>query len=196
MGDSEPESVQPPSPPTRPRGSWLNFGRRLGQRRPASIDAGQPASPGPTSPLFSTTTSTNDISTNDYGTLPRNRSAYRIGPSRRGSSSPSSPIVTLPSAGLGGPGGGNLSRASSTSIFRTFRRPKSAYDRVLEQSAADEANTYINGIRFYYSTFTSIDWLHDAIKDSTRVLNLRRRRSLRGRLVNALDRSLGAFAAC
>lgn len=43
----------------------------------------------------------------------------------------------------------------------------------------------------WYSSFTSIDWLHDAIKDSARTLHIRRRKSVRGRLLNAVDRSIG-----
>ncbi|KAF8325186.1 chloride channel [Cantharellus anzutake] len=61
---------------------------------------------------------------------------------------------------------------------------------VLEENNTD-ADTYINGIRFWYSTFTSIDWLHDSIKGSARALRLRNRRSLTGRIINAWDRSLG-----
>jgi chloride channel 3/4/5 len=48
-----------------------------------------------------------------------------------------------------------------------------------------------NGIRVWYSSFSSIDWLHDAIKDSMRMYRLRRHKSLRGRLDNAADRSMG-----
>jgi chloride channel 3/4/5 len=48
-----------------------------------------------------------------------------------------------------------------------------------------------NGVRVWYSSFTSIDWLHDAIKDSTRLYRLRRRKSVRGRMQNATDRLMG-----
>lgn len=194
MDDSEQDSARQPNPHVPAQSSWLSFGRRLAVNRPESIDVRpessprQTSSPGPNSPLFSAT----PTPTGDYGTLSRSRSNLRIGASRRSSTSPSSPFVPLPGAGGGGPS--HLSRVSSGSIFRNFRRPKSTYDRVLEQSAAEDENTYINGIRFYYSTYTSIDWLHDAIKDSTRILSLRRRQSLRGRITNAVDRSLGTFA--
>lgn len=184
MDDSEGESVQS-LPAQRPsQRSWIDFGRRFGSLRRASVDVaganGQTMSPGPNSPLFS---QSNGPPPNDYGTLPRLRSTRA---SRRSSMSPASPLPTG-----AGTSGRILSRASSTSIFRTFRRPKSAYDRVLELGASDDTNAYINGIRFYYSTYTSIDWLHDSIKDSMRVLHLRRRRSLRGRIATLLDRSLG-----
>ncbi|KIO28067.1 hypothetical protein M407DRAFT_72341, partial [Tulasnella calospora MUT 4182] len=50
----------------------------------------------------------------------------------------------------------------------------------------------VNGVRVWYSSFTSIDWLHDAIKDSSRILRLRKKRtSFRGRLRNLADRSVG-----
>ncbi|EJU02325.1 clc channel [Dacryopinax primogenitus] len=48
-----------------------------------------------------------------------------------------------------------------------------------------------NGIRVWYASFSSVDWLHDAIKDSMRLLRLRRRHSVRGRVLNNLDRFVG-----
>ena len=61
--------------------------------------------------------------------------------------------------------------------------------------AGDEADQEgaikTNGIRVWYSSFTSIDWLHDAIKDSARQSALRRRRSKRGRVRRQLDRAVG-----
>jgi chloride channel 3/4/5 len=42
-----------------------------------------------------------------------------------------------------------------------------------------------------YSSFSSIDWLHDAIKDSVRFSRLRKRKSLRARVRLFLDKSLG-----
>jgi chloride channel 3/4/5 len=48
-----------------------------------------------------------------------------------------------------------------------------------------------NGIRVWYSSFTSVDWLHDAIKDAVRRTRLRRRKSVRGKFRLILDRSLG-----
>ncbi|KAG9098568.1 hypothetical protein FRC06_006214 [Ceratobasidium sp. 370] len=87
------------------------------------------------------------------------------------------------------------SRPNST-FFGTFgRRPPTAYDGARNvdtvQEGLEDEGARINGIRVWYSSFTSIDWLHDAIKDSARTLRLRRRRSARGRLLNAADRSVG-----
>lgn len=74
-------------------------------------------------------------------------------------------------------------------------RPVSAYDRPAFVSEREpvEANTDMktNGIRVWYSSFTSVDWLHDAIKDSTRRSRLRKHKSLRGKLRRQLDRSIG-----
>ncbi|KAK1230447.1 hypothetical protein PQX77_006457 [Marasmius sp. AFHP31] len=74
-----------------------------------------------------------------------------------------------------------------------FQRPISAYDALLESK--DDANAgmdaKINGIRVWYSSFTSIDWLHDTIKDSVRFARLRRGRSLRSRIRLVFDKSLG-----
>jgi chloride channel 3/4/5 len=48
-----------------------------------------------------------------------------------------------------------------------------------------------NGFRVWYSSFSSIDWLHDAIKDSARFSRLRRGKSIRSRVRLAFDKSLG-----
>ncbi|KZT71831.1 hypothetical protein DAEQUDRAFT_749819 [Daedalea quercina L-15889] len=76
------------------------------------------------------------------------------------------------------------------------QRPISAYDKapVSEpDSESPEANADVktNGIRVWYSSFTSIDWLHDAIKDQARQARLRKRKSRRGRILRQLDRSMG-----
>ena len=72
-------------------------------------------------------------------------------------------------------------------------RPISTYDDPIPDIGTVEAHAdaKINGIRVWYSSFTSIDWLHDTIKDSLRFSRLRRRNSLRGRLWLAFDKSLG-----
>lgn len=45
-----------------------------------------------------------------------------------------------------------------------------------------------NGVRDWYSTYTTIDWMHDAVKDSVRLRRLRRRRgSVAGFVKNLLD---------
>jgi chloride channel 3/4/5 len=85
-----------------------------------------------------------------------------------------------------------------SSIFRT-QRPISAYDAYFPllddqpegQDLDTEGVVRVNGIRVWYSSFSSIDWLHDAIKDSTRLYRLRRHKSLRGRMRIASDRLMG-----
>ncbi|KAF8264176.1 chloride channel [Lactarius quietus] len=82
------------------------------------------------------------------------------------------------------------------SIFRT-QRPISAYDSTAltrkpgEPDLDAEGVVRANGVRVWYSSFTSIDWLHDAIKDSTRLYRLRRHKSVGGRMLNASDRVMG-----
>jgi chloride channel 3/4/5 len=82
------------------------------------------------------------------------------------------------------------------SIFRT-QRPISAYDapslarKPNEPDLDAEGVVRANGVRVWYSSFTSIDWLHDAIKDSTRLYRLRRHKSVGGRMLNATDRLMG-----
>ncbi|KAI0358560.1 hypothetical protein OH77DRAFT_1494220 [Trametes cingulata] len=78
-----------------------------------------------------------------------------------------------------------------SSYFAT-QRPISAYDKPVGQETLEpEGAVKTNGIRVWYSSFTSIDWLHDAIKDSARQARLRRHKSKRGRIRRQLDRSIG-----
>jgi chloride channel 3/4/5 len=88
-----------------------------------------------------------------------------------------------------------LRSSSSTSIqninFGRLSRPISTYDDPLKAKAGADADAKVNGIRVWYSSFTSIDWLHDAIQDSLRFSRLRKHKSLRGRLRLVFDKSLG-----
>lgn len=70
----------------------------------------------------------------------------------------------------------------------------------------EEDGRRANGTRVWYTSYVTIDWLHDAIKESTRVRRLRSRarRSLRGAIINSWDRFqgwllatlIGALTAC
>lgn len=83
---------------------------------------------------------------------------------------------------------------SSILSFGRLSRPISTYDDPHVKGAAEvdaDADAKVNGIRVWYSSFTSIDWLHDTIKDSLRFSMLRKRKSLRGRLWLTFDKSLG-----
>ncbi|KAG1900670.1 chloride channel [Suillus fuscotomentosus] len=102
---------------------------------------------------------------------------------------------------------GTISVPDSPSAFSTtftqsthyrripHQRPISAYDAQLVNANADAAETDIdvrtNGFRVWYSSFTSIDWLHDSIKDSVRFARLRRGKSIRSRVRLVFDKSLG-----
>ena len=87
----------------------------------------------------------------------------------------------------------------TTSTFRRSylggQRPISAYDAPLlkPKGAAPDAGPGVvaNGIRVWYSSYSSVDWLHDAIKDSARRFRMRKHRSFRGRMRNRIDRSVG-----
>ncbi|KAH6910369.1 voltage-gated chloride channel [Coprinopsis sp. MPI-PUGE-AT-0042] len=79
-------------------------------------------------------------------------------------------------------------------------RPISAYDAPLAHNKdadgedtllASDQDAKINGIRVWYSSYTSIDWLHDAIKDSLRYSRLRKRKSVRAQVRLAFDKSQG-----
>ncbi|KAI0775828.1 chloride channel [Trametes elegans] len=133
-----------------------------------------------------------------YGTLPssaragnsKHKSTFRT---RRGLSA--LPNIRIPKAGRWtNPPTPTLPTPRSllgNSYFAT-QRPISAYDKPVGQETLEsEGAVKTNGIRVWYSSFTSIDWLHDAIKDSARQARLRRRKSTRGRIQRQLDRSVG-----
>ncbi|QRW21592.1 ClC voltage-gated chloride channel protein [Rhizoctonia solani] len=116
-----------------------------------------------------------------YGTMPRTQSQRTLHPFP----SPDGPLL-----------GVNLRSNRPTSFFGTLgRRAPAAYDGQTNidtvQETGEDEGARINGVRVWYSSFTSIDWLHDAIKDSARTLHIRRRQSARGRLLNLVDRSTG-----
>ena len=79
------------------------------------------------------------------------------------------------------------------SFARLSARPLSTYDEPLQNADGKitDADAKVNGIRVWYASYTSIDWLHDAIKDSLRFSKLRRRKSFRSRLELMFDKSLG-----
>jgi chloride channel 3/4/5 len=134
-----------------------------------------------------------------YGTLPHfntKKPGFRM---RRGL--PALPVLGVSGHNVRSPSTsptqqryGTLDRSSS--IFRS-QRPISAYDAPLRGGRPGEADldtesvVRANGIRVWYSSFSSVDWLHDAIKDSMRMYRLRRHKSVRGRMHSAVDRFMG-----
>ncbi|WRT68309.1 uncharacterized protein IL334_005285 [Kwoniella shivajii] len=66
-----------------------------------------------------------------------------------------------------------------------------ADDEMLEDDEGERAN----GTRVWYSSYVTIDWIHDAIKESSRVRRLRvgAHKSLRGKFINGWDRFQGWF---
>lgn len=87
----------------------------------------------------------------------------------------------------------SYSTFSDLSFARFNTRPISTYDEPLHTKSGEvpDADAKINGIRVWYTSFTSIDWLHDAIKNSARFSKLRKRKSVRSRIRLSFDRSLG-----
>ncbi|KDQ57485.1 hypothetical protein JAAARDRAFT_130295 [Jaapia argillacea MUCL 33604] len=151
--------------------------------------------------------------TASYGTLPP-----RPVPTRTESFRKKHSLPALPGLHIGRNNSGRSGKASASnppsphtpgsaidfqSIFNTLRqnqRPISAYDRPLLESKPDtssnasvagEPDAKTNGIRVWYSSYTSIDWLHDAIKDSVRRSRMLKRKSVKGRVRRQGDRLLG-----
>jgi len=134
-----------------------------------------------------------------YGTLPRRR------PSKKGSQASegrrgrdSNPVFSIFNRVQSTARSITGEQTSARNTIRDFAfgrlntaRPISAYDAVNGGEEGDGGDAKINGIRVWYSSFTSIDWLHDAIKDSLRFSRLRKRKSIRARFRLAFDKSLG-----
>ncbi|GJF00679.1 chloride channel [Phanerochaete sordida] len=138
-----------------------------------------------------------DAPRTDYGSVPvnprRKQSKARLN-LRRGISSLQGLVIPKAISAPGTPAGTSpVSFVEHLSYLR--ERPISAYDKPNyadnREPGNAEGDVKTNGIRVWYSSFTSIDWLHDAIKDSARQARLRRRKSLRGKTRRAMDRTVG-----
>ncbi|EMD37662.1 hypothetical protein CERSUDRAFT_114309 [Gelatoporia subvermispora B] len=130
-----------------------------------------------------------------YGAAPHPLLRKRSQKRRVISALPRLRIPLLTKSNAGSPSPSPRSHVSFRDSYLASQRPISAYDApvVRDTLGVGEPETQVkaNGIRVWYSSFTSIDWLHDAIKDSVRQARLRRGRSTRARLRRQLDRSVG-----
>ncbi|KAH0589057.1 hypothetical protein H2248_004829 [Termitomyces sp. 'cryptogamus'] len=165
--------------------------RLIGIGTGTSPDIGAPDSPSDDVPNGSATESTSlPFSRTSYGTLPTRalkteRRAVPQPPRLSFSSlKRSSSIPTVPST---------PSLRDLTFSRLGIQRPISAYDAPPKSKNDVDADAKINGIRVWYSSFSSIDWLHDAIKDSARFSRIRKRKSFRSRVRLVIDKSLGWF---
>ena len=134
-------------------------------------------------------------SASQYGTLPPSKKSSHIGFGFLRRHTLASP--KLPNISLSHPASPILDspvsfRGLSSSYFSN-QRPISAYDAPLayQANSEDDLHAHTNGIRVWYSSFSSIDWLHDAIKNSIRFSRLRRGKSIRSRVRLLLDKSIG-----
>lgn len=66
---------------------------------------------------------------------------------------------------------------------KPYDDPRALQD--LNQGAAN------NGVRTYYASFQTVDWIHDAIKETSRLRRLRGIRGFRGAVINTWDRLQG-----
>ncbi|KAL1701528.1 chloride channel [Schizophyllum commune] len=202
------EETAPPTPPAWRRERLLRIGSSFTVNLPADIEREHADATLPSVSPHEPPTDTERTPlrrpapqerSTSYGALPTQTvsSISRLGrrrhiahitiPGRKTYSTPPSPdALRSPS----------LSRSVTDRFRRLSQRPISAYDAPLvkdrDHADADaDLDAKINGIRVWYSSFTSIDWLHDAIKDSVRFSRLRRRHSVRARVRLAFDKSLG-----
>lgn len=136
--------------------------------------------------------------TTSYGTLPNSARTRKVKSKlnlRRGISSLQG--ITIPKSSISTPGTPVATTPLSIREHLSYLRdrPITAYDRAnfkdSQEPGVEEGDVKTNGIRVWYSSFTSIDWLHDAIKDSARQARLRRRKSVRGKFRRQVDRSVG-----
>lgn len=201
------------APPTSPGGPSSTTWRRerllrIGTSPQPTPDRSVPATPSSIEPVeLSPSEHTSLQYTNDngaslasYGTIPARRRPLKKDSFNNFSSQRS--LSQFPSLSFLNRTTSNSSRPRSPSILRdlafsrlSVQRPISAYDAPLrsKDDIEPDADAKINGIRVWYSSFSSIDWLHDAIKDSARFSRLRRRKSVRARVRLAIDKSLGWF---
>ncbi|KAK0552634.1 hypothetical protein OC846_002807 [Tilletia horrida] len=70
---------------------------------------------------------------------------------------------------------------------KPYDDPRALQD--LNQGAAN------NGVRTYYASFQTVDWIHDAIKETSRLRRLRGIRGFRGAVINTWDRLQGWIIA-
>ncbi|GAA5980042.1 hypothetical protein JCM10908_001509 [Rhodotorula pacifica] len=199
-----PRSAPPaaaPQPPTGERTpllrSMASFGpddlRRKSQRvsqllfhhdERSSADDSSPLLPPPTTPVRASASHDDGAySDNDDWLSPaRSRTGARRTRSRARSSI------------LGAAGGSLKSR----------RTPRRGYDAEFAAELEGEGG---NGVRSWYDNFTTVDWLHDAVKHSIRLRRVRRLKrtlGLRGQLINLWDGAqgwvlvtlIGFFTAC
>ncbi|KAJ3790799.1 chloride channel [Lentinula aff. detonsa] len=108
---------------------------------------------------------------------------------------PRSANNSQPSSPMFSPSLRNLSNLSFSRIGN--QRPISAYDATFHSESKDDGDLGMNmdakknGVRVWYSSYSSIDWMHDAIKESLRFSRLRKKKSLKARIRLAFDRLLG-----
>lgn len=85
----------------------------------------------------------------------------------------------------------NVSSSIGLSLHRTQTRYDDDSDN--EYDDGEDEGKLANGTRVWYSSYVTIDWLHDAIKESSRIRRIRHlaTRSVRGGIANAWDRFQG-----
>lgn len=137
-----------------------------------------------------------DQAPGSYGTIPTRNPSQKFLTLRNFSSiSGHLPAVsTSPTRPVSAPNVSPTSFRGAGSYFGINKqRPISAYDApLIDHTESDEdLHARTNGIRVWYSSFSSIDWLHDAIKDSVRFSRLRRGKSLRSKIRLLVDKSIG-----
>lgn len=92
----------------------------------------------------------------------------------------------------------NLKQATSSSNYQSItggnNGPKTPKFKVYDDQRFQEDLQQTgqgNGIRVWYESYTTIDWIHDAVKESSRLRRLRSIKGYRGILLNLWDRLQG-----
>ena len=129
-----------------------------------------------------------------YGSLPSPKQ-FLTGRFRRKKSPSLPPIETASARSLSNPPSWSPAKERATlkrtQTISAYDAPKSAFEPdfgFLTESRISD--TKLNGVRVWYSSFSSVDWLHDAIKESSRLWRLHSRKSTRGKILSAIDRSV------
>lgn len=86
---------------------------------------------------------------------------------------------------------GGLTRQRQLGARKRSKQDIRAYDDARFEDEMNLPGSGGNGIRVWYESYTTIDWIHDAIKESSRLRRIRNLKGLRGFAVNSWDRLQG-----
>ncbi|KAJ9474068.1 putative Anion/proton exchange transporter GEF1 (putative) [Pseudozyma hubeiensis] len=86
---------------------------------------------------------------------------------------------------------GGITGQAGPGSRRSRRNKARAYDDAKFEDEMNLPGASGNGVRVWYESYTTIDWIHDAIKESSRLRRIRNLKGVRGFVANGWDRLQG-----